>query len=155
MYRSILFLSMVLIVQSGYAENLWSINVPAIKEIALKAAYEQHPEIVPGDLTERDGVMSFYCFPVALDEPYHPYKECSAGMSFKISSTAFKEVRVVPRDNVPEGLRTWCASRDDGCCYELEIAEAIRVKVYMNGEVETSRVQGDSGGNSTECPEVH
>ena len=131
MLRMTIVFLMGLVMHSASGEEVFSIDVERIKQVALDAALVEYPELLPGDLEDRtNGVVTLICFP--RDSGY----KCHAKQSFKVLSSAQEDI-------VREG---------DTCSQRTEY-NMVSVAVLPDGSI--SRIYTSGGNTSTkpiDCP---
>ena len=125
MLRIMILFLMGLVMQSAYGEEVFSIDVDRIRQVAIDAALAEYPELLPGDLEDnRDGLVTLICFGQS--------SRCHANISFKVLSSAKEYI-------VREG---------DTCSQSTEY-NAVTVTVLPDGSI--LRIN-NSGGNTDSKP---
>jgi len=127
---TILFL-IGLVMQSASGEELISVDIDQLKEIAINAALLDHPELLPGDLVDgSNGMINILCLPKKWGD------RCQAHFSFDIVSTTTKSVK-----------------REGDKCYEETNTKNVSVTVLPDGSVRDINNSGSgTSSKSIDCP---
>jgi len=128
---TILFL-MSVVTLSAYGEEAFSVDVDRIKQVAIDAALNNHPELLPGDLTDnRGGLIQITCWS-------ENQKKCQAHVQFGILSTTTKEEIV----------------REGDTCRQKTVLRSVHVTVLPDGGVLSVNSHGSGASTiSIDCPD--
>lgn len=148
MFRSILFLLILLVVPSTHGEELFWIDTDRVLSVALSAAYEANPDFAPGDLLDHneESMFTVYCSPARLPSTAskeYEFKQCTAHVEFQIA----------------KATQTTITRQGDRCIERTE-GKSVYVTVFADGSVRAGKhSQGShtSSSNSskiTECPDT-
>ena len=131
MLRITIVFLMGLVMQAASGEELISVDIDRLREIALDAALLDHPELLPGDLVDgHNGMINIICIPKLWGD------RCQAQFSFDIVSTTTKNVK-----------------RDGDKCYEETNTKHVSVTVLPDGSVmDINNSSSRSSSKSIDCP---
>lgn len=114
------------------AKKLFSADVERIRQIAIDAALLEHPELLPGDLADKNEGYLVHITCLTRPSTYN----CQAHTRFKILSTV--------KGNIV---------REGDICFQKAEYKDVSVTVLSDGSVESVNSSGRSTGmRSIDCP---
>ena len=131
MLRMTIVFLMGLVMQAASGEELISVDIDSLREIALDAALLDQPELLPGDLVDgHNGMINIICIPKLWGD------RCQAHFSFDIVSTTTEDI-----------------VREGDTCSKKTTSKHVSVTVLSDGSV--SRINNSGSGTSSrsiDCP---